>query len=185
MIRSASIFLLLFIFTAFRSGDNTEWIAWNHTQTLSWDDFRGTPDAGNDHDAQSQCVLDASLEGSANDMTIRVSAYFIPGRSWTRVKSDFQLLRHEQLHFDITELHARALRKRLSQAFRKNQNPEAIFEESFHELQGEMHAMQERYDLETGHGTDHRAQKAWEMKIDTLLEELGAYDNSEIRFILQ
>ncbi len=185
MIRSAPILLLLFIFTAFRSGESPDWVAWTAGQTLTWDDFRGDPDVSNDHHAQTHCMLDASLQGSANDMTISVAAYFIPEQSWTRTKNDLQLLRHEQLHFDITELHARILRKRLSDAFRKNQNPGAIFEESFQVLNRELNAMQERYDRETVHGTQAEAQKDWETMIARLLEELRPYDNSEIRFILQ
>ena len=45
----------------------------------------------------------------------KVYAHFYPDKSWViKEQSSEHILNHEQLHFDITELHARKFRKQLS-----------------------------------------------------------------------
>lgn len=179
---------LLFIFlslSAFTPAGEEGMIAWKEGMTLSWDQFRGAAEKDNPHHAQSHCMLDASVRNIDNSIFIEVHAYFLPARSWTRVRDDAALLRHEQLHFDITELHARMLRKRLIGAFRQDRDLALVFEQNFDEVNATLQEMQERYDRESYHGTRAKVQRLWEEKIAASLREYEGFSEAAIRFVLQ
>lgn len=178
--------LLIFIsLSAFTPAGGEEMIAWEAGVPLTWNQFRGAVEKDNPHHAQSHCMLDASVKNIDNSIFIEVNAYFLPAQSWTRVRDDEALLHHEQLHFDITELHARMLRKRLIVAFRQNRDLALIFEQNFDDVNAALQKMQERYDRETQHGTRGRVQRLWEEKITASLREYRDFAEPAIRFILQ
>jgi len=85
---------------------------------------------------------------------------------------DRQLLDHEQLHFDLAELAARKIRKRFGEFKDACLDPggtepiQTMVIEADRELQEE----QSRYDLETGHGTNMRAQDQWAQRVRALLK---------------
>ena len=87
------------------------------------------------------------------------------------VERDMQLLEHEQIHFDIAEVAVRRIRERF-QSFESacaepgdTDSIQQIVAQADRELQEE----QQRYDRETGHGTNARAQDAWRRRIRALL----------------
>lgn len=60
-------------------------------------------------------VLNMEQRGSEVRVVVDVYAYFSPRQSWYhKDMADDHLLSHEQLHFDITELYARKLRKKIA-----------------------------------------------------------------------
>ena len=84
-------------------------------QPLQWEDFQDTPDAANPFHANTSSGLSyswslkTSIKGS--ELNYQVESFFNPDLSWVKPgKESLHLLAHEQLHFDITELHARKLR---------------------------------------------------------------------------
>ena len=104
-----------------------------------------------------------------------IVAVFDRKKSWVidEAKSDDRLLRHEQLHFDLAEVYARILRKKLS-AFkipcRYEKSVQAqinvIADNNIRDLQVE----QDRYDVETKHGLNEKAQTEWERKVKDMLQ---------------
>ncbi|MEO5742874.1 MAG: DUF922 domain-containing protein, partial [Vicinamibacterales bacterium] len=88
------------------------------------------------------------------------------------LQRDIQLLDHEQLHFDIAEVMVRKIRARF-EGF-KNACADAggtdpiqqIVADADREFQEE----QQRYDRETSHGVDARAQQQWKRKVGALLK---------------
>ena len=109
---------------------------------------------------------------------IDVEAYFDPTESWVvRGSRSEYLLQHEQLHFDITELHARKLRKLLqdhqgmeSRKFREKRLWHWV-NEKHEEVYQEMVAMQDQYDKETDHSLISSRQKEWESRINKALDD--------------
>lgn len=110
---------------------------------LRWEDFKGKPT--NDHIA-STCTGIVIEKDTAY-------AVFEPDRSWTRTK-DKRILRHEQLHFKITQHWASVL---ASYKVERDLYIPYILEE--------WNQDQLRYDRETDHGRDSTAQKRWEQEI--------------------
>lgn len=84
------------------------------------------------------------------------------------------MLRHEQGHFDITEIHARMLRKALSQLedpCKDKKKIESLIDEQNNALQAE----QKEYDDKTNHGLNADEQEEWEKKIKQRLKDLEKY----------
>ena len=82
------------------------------------------------------------------------------------------VLRHEQIHFDITEIYSRKLRKELADAKVTSANlikAKAIFDKVFNELQ----KRQNKYDRETKHGDKKETQENWEAIVEI---ELAKYE---------
>ncbi len=113
---------------------------------------------------------------------ITVECYFNPSESWVvKGKATDYLLNHEQRHFDISELHARILRKRyekmngmgLREFIEAGHGPDIqqIYDQTFNELL----KMQDAYDEETEHSIKTKEQEIWDAKIDAELEKLKAY----------
>ena len=97
---------------------NTEKILWNENQKLSWNDFRGKPIPSASFVASTNTGISFqysySIKNGDVNVEYSVDSFFSPEGSWyipQRVNA--HILRHEQAHFDISELHARMLRKNL------------------------------------------------------------------------
>lgn len=150
---------------------------------LTWNDFKGTPETGNPFDANTNSGISYSwslkLSVKETDFLYSVETYFYPDLSWVIPdKKSNDLLAHEQLHFDITELHARKLRK----AMRNYKLPEQekIKEELkkiYRDIEYSRTQMQERYDLETDHSQNVQAQQKWKNFIKSELEKLKVFEN--------
>lgn len=89
------------------------------------------------------------------------------------MKADFDqlLLDHEQLHFDITELFTRILKKQLSQAKITRNNFSNIVSPIVHRTVVQKDELQELYDKETEKGRNRILQAKWNKKTSELLEQ--------------
>lgn len=171
----AAIFLFFLSFVA--SESDTEKIEWSETQKLTWADFKGVPTKGASYVASTSSSVSFSYSFKTyNDeleYNYSVECHFYPQESWykTAFASDY-ILKHEQTHFDISEIHARILRKRISEAhFSKNIKTE--IESIYEVVEGQRREMQNRFDAETEHSKNKDQEFRWEAFI---LKQLKAYD---------
>jgi hypothetical protein len=141
---------------------------------LSWADFKGIPERATDKDALTESGI--SFSWSCDNRGFRAQAYamFVPSKSWVKTRTTV-LLAHEQTHFDITEIHARKLRK----YFGEMRNPCYLGKEGINEAARrhlrENRAMQEAYDRETNHSLREGEQKRWEAKVQAELAALSTW----------
>lgn len=146
---------------------------------LEWSDFRGKPQLHNSFHANTTSgisyswSLKTSEEGK--EFVFSVESYFFPEGSWVKPgKTSENLLAHEQLHFDITELHARKLRSQLQEF-----NPEKVkdikkaLREIYQKIEAERAHMQQKFDVETRHSQNAEAQLKWQ---EVVRLELGKYE---------
>lgn len=145
-------------------------LIWNEENPLRWPDFRGPVPADKPayHGAESRLVISVGLFCANGEVDLEISAEFDRGRSWARPEMPASLLEHEQIHFDIAEVHARRARKEAANVLAPCRNAEAIREiaERNQRQASEMHAI---YDQETRHGTRAEAQAEWSGRIRSLL----------------
>lgn len=142
---------------------------------LTWNDFKGRPDRLNTYAASTSSGISHGYSINHKGYLVKedswVKAYFYPRLSWFRPqKVTAKTLRHEQTHFDISELHARILRKKIAQftfSHRSKQEIKAIYKE----VESSRHKMQEAFDKETRHSMNSEAEAAWERKVAKLLRE--------------
>lgn len=151
-------------------------IVWYDGEKLTWNDFKGRADIRSHFHAMTNSGLSFSAEYNGTDLKFDVKAIFTPKKSWVKKgKENKKLLEHEQLHFDITELHARILREKyivLDSLIKLNSD---TINDFFNSVFQDHHKMQHLYDEETEHSIDSIAQKRWETKIALALDSLDEY----------
>ncbi|MFI1743435.1 DUF922 domain-containing protein [Thalassobellus sediminis] len=152
-------------------------IEWSANRKLTWDDFKGEPDIISFPNALAVTNSGFGYEpGSLNLFKkgkLFVRNVFYNNGSWVLPKgrTDY-VLRHEQIHFDITEIYTRKLRKALIDAnitATDSNRALAIFES----IKNEWQKRQEDYDYKTKHGLKKETQEEWEAIV---ILELARYD---------
>lgn len=148
---------------------------WQKGYPLQWEHFQGKPDPSDlVHGAVTYAGIDVKvekLEPWSGIITFKATAIFDQALSWVNpAKKDTRLLAHEQLHFDIAEVYARRLEKKLN-SLRLTQGDKSKVKRLHQRYTQAQLAFQESYDKETLHGIKHREQQAWRRKIDQLLRQ--------------
>lgn len=150
-----------------------ERIAWQPNKTLSWADFKGSPNGKGSFVASTSSGMSQSYvidgRGMLDKSETRVVAHFYPEYSWYRAKdTTARLLKHEQTHFDITEIHTRMLNARI-QSYNFTSKSKKEVKALYEEVEEQRRAMQRAFDEETNHSINREAEKKWETKIERLL----------------
>ena len=139
-------------------------ILWSATKQLTWDDFEGiadTTDVFTGAMTYSEIKIDKShLENKIP--TLKVGCYFIKNRSWKIVTDDYSL-GHEQLHFDITELFARKIRKSLDSLNKKKIEKTEQYQKVIDCYMKNLESYQDLYDNEVYF--NEKKQAYWRKKI--------------------
>ncbi len=148
-------------------------IEWQPNKTLSWDDFKGQPNGRGGFVASTSSGMSQSYviagNGVLNKKETYVKAHFYPEYSWYRAKDTTALLlKHEQTHFDITEIHARILNARI-QSYNFTSNSKEEVKDLYEQVEKERRAMQKAFDKETNHSIHRDIEKKWEARIARLL----------------
>lgn len=163
------LFLFIFAFLLFPIS-TTEKIPWSETSPLQWEDFKGKPNHNAGFVASTNTGIHFYYSFSINQkkevkVNYTVESFFNREKSW--FIPDLvtpQILNHEQAHFDITELHARILRKRLSEK-KFTAKIKTEIEQIYRATEKERIAMQRRFDKETDHSRNEEKEIAWEKQI--------------------
>ena len=170
------IFFVAFLFISNSDFNESNIIYWVDHDRLFWDDFKGEPEVK----LKNMAALTSSgivyYTGCKDDKLIyKVRAYFDKSESWVKdeARNDHHL-KHEQIHFDITELYARKLRKLLStREFKCHEEKEfKIFIDAF---LTNWEVEQKLYDINSAFSVKKMVQKEWEEKVESELEEYNQY----------
>ena len=133
-----------------------------------WNDFQGPPPAEGPEGAKTTYALYTAWKCRGDAFEFRVVAGFQTGRSWVKpavLRDTLQsrtILAHEQVHFDLAEVHARSMRRYFASLAGACRKSDAQLSAIVQRLEDETSAEQRRYDAETNHGlvTDRQAQWA-------------------------
>lgn len=169
--------LILLITTGVKYGlkNNIKW----ELDILSWNDFTEIDSLSGGYDAN--ILSEIALKGDYTKDNFEVYAYMNPNESFKVKDSSLnnQLLIHEKYHFNITEYHARLLRKEIISLGIQKLTKERI--DSLHNRYKYVSLkMQNKYDDESDHNKKQEQQRYWEMKIDDLLRQTEIYKNSKL-----
>jgi hypothetical protein len=173
------LFLVLFFCLNFSVVQSQEML-WNIDYKLTWADFNAEPDLGHPFAAITYSGMSYSFSADVINNQVKVNyevnCFFVPNKSWVKseYKSDVELLKHEQLHFDISELYARKFREQLSKmSFTENVKVE--ISDLYEKITKEKIELQNEYDIETDHSVNILKQKQWEQKILIELQKRASY----------
>ncbi|MCF8465466.1 MAG: DUF922 domain-containing protein [Flavobacteriales bacterium] len=150
-------------------------IPWNENRRLRWSDFKASPKKLSPNEALTESGMSIELNCDGKTSTAVVKCYFNPHKSWTKDKESVQLLSHEQLHFDITELFVRRLRKQLAVFGNDCDKLSKHIQEYYDRNYKDFVAYQDDYDRESQHSINTEKQAYWQQKVARELEELKPY----------
>lgn len=151
-------------------------IYWTDDYKLDWSDFKGEPR----EDFTNLAALTSSgivyYSGCDDGKLIyKIKSYFDRNESWVKDPArDAHHLEHEQVHFDITELYARKLRKMLELREFKCYE-ELDFKRFIDAYLTNWEVEQRMYDIKSSFSINKRVQKEWCGKISKELKELEPY----------
>jgi predicted secreted Zn-dependent protease len=165
---AVTIFFSIILRAQSISGNGEDFIEWNSYYQLQWNDFQGAPGADAIGDAGTAVQIKASPYLVKKKVHYEVRALFNKKKSWKRETSD-AVLTHERLHFDIAELYARLIRKKISELRNENINDIKVYNAAIEAILEESNDADTRYDLETLHGAIQKKQLLWEQKIKSQL----------------
>jgi hypothetical protein len=156
-------------------------VPWS-TRRLVWTDFRGQPPANGEEGARTAHGLYYVWSCRGETFRYRVRAAFHPLRSWVKPMvaehpvESARVLRHEQGHFDLSEVFARRIRKRFDDLTTPCALNDSELGAMARQLVEEERATQRRYDAETRHSLIEARQTDWENQIRRWLATLAPYD---------
>ncbi len=167
---------MLCVLLLWQPAQEYEAIVWEKDNPLSWKDFKGEIPASSRAAATtaSGITYRYSATGNQNNFEVNfdVHTMFYPNKSWYNPElCDASILKHEQLHFDISELYARTLKKRLTEGRYTRQNVRAKVKKIYKEVTAALNDYQNLYDRETNFSRNQEVQKVWNKKISLLLNE--------------
>lgn len=176
---------LFLIFVLFLSGlgKGSETIDWNESEKLSWEDFKGPIQTDSNAAAVTASGITFSYtvrksDHRFTDFKAQVQAHFYTQESYyIKERCNDHILAHEQLHFDITELHARIFRYRLAQV-QVSQNLKAQLEQLHRAIIQELADMQKQYDTQSQNSINIEEQAKWNLYVAENLKRLEAYKST-------
>ncbi len=114
------------------------------------------------------------ISSMGDSVEVLVSVGFQRRASWS-LDTASTLLNHEQLHFDISELYGRIIRKRVQELNRHGIVEVGKIKSEIVKILKQNDKRQAQYDRETGHGAVDFMQEKWEAMIRTELRELTVH----------
>ncbi|MCH7785424.1 MAG: DUF922 domain-containing protein [Bacteroidetes bacterium] len=162
------LIVLTLLFQTIPLNIEKEKILWSESYKLSWADFQAKPNIGSGFVASTNSGISFSYSFSYSeekgdfDLDFTIQSNFYPTLSWYIASEVTEnTLKHEQTHFDISELHARLLRKKISETiFSKNIKKE--MDTFYNTIENMRKEMQLRFDNETDHSNIRNKELEWE-----------------------
>ncbi|WP_133159925.1 hypothetical protein [Cloacibacterium normanense] len=117
-----------------------------------------------------------------------IKTYFDPNESWMLLKNDY-VLQHEQIHFDLTELYARKMRKSVESLQQKNITNISIYRKKIlnwnvmkEKASNQFDADNQDYYIKIGQKIlfqKNPKQEAWKKKVDQELFQYSLFKNAD------
>src|SRR5262245_51785173 len=159
-----------------------EAVPWSASRRLTWDDFRGVPPAGEkERAAETAYSLFYAVSCKGHTFDFQIIAAVLPRQSWVRPSvltdavQNSRTLRHEQTHFDLSEVHARRMRRYFAELSSPCMKSSSELEALSDRLIRDEAAAQRRYDEETSHGRLAQRQATWDADVAKQIAALGKF----------
>ena len=173
-----------------------EFILWQENKKLKIQDFRAdNKDTVKVNRQQFLGAISAirieysSFQRNKNSVPdFSIKTYFDPNESWMLLKNDY-VLQHEQIHFDLTELYARKMRKSVESLRQKNVTNISIYRKKIQhwnvmkeKASNQFDADNQDYYIKIGQKIlfqKNPKQEAWKKKVDRELFQYSLFKNAD------
>ena len=189
-------FLIGFISLMSFSFEKDDFILWQENKKLKIQDFKA--DNKDTIKVNRQQFLGAisairieysSFQRNKNSVPdFSIKTYFDPNESWMLLKNDY-VLQHEQIHFDLTELYARKMRKSVESIRQKNVTNISIYRKKIQhwnvmkeKASNQFDADNQDYYIKIGQKIlfqKNPKQEAWKKKVDRELFQYSLFKNAD------
>ncbi|WP_435412227.1 DUF922 domain-containing protein [Psychroserpens mesophilus] len=175
---SRFVIVLFLCLNAFSNEGET--IPWSETKKLAWTDFKGPIEADSDAAAVTASGITFSYairktDDRITDFEAQAEAHFYTENSWfIKDRCNDHILAHEQLHFDITELHVRIFRYRLER-LEISQHIKSELNKLHETVNRELAEMQHNYDTESQNSINKEEQIKWNAYVAENLKKFEAF----------
>lgn len=171
--------IILLLSLTFITGDTPQSIQWDANYRINWEDFKGKPDSNSPFVASTQSGMSFSysmrMTNNSPEITTEVQSNFYPEESWYQPERVNEIiLKHEQGHFDISEIHARKLRKTIAE-FRFTKKAKTEISNLYQRAEKERQTMQKKFDRETNHSMNIEKEIEWQRFIVSELKRLDKW----------
>ena len=173
-----------------------DFILWQENKKLKIQDFRAdNKDTVKVNQQQFLGAISAirieysSFQRNKNSVPdFSIKTYFDPNESWMLLKNDY-VLQHEQIHFDLTELYARKMRKSVESLRQKNITNISIYRKKIQhwnamkeKASNQFDADNQDYYIKIGQKIlfqKNPKQEAWKKKVDRELFQYSLFKNAD------
>lgn len=169
----SSLLLLVPVFLLAQSNKD-DLIHWKERQKLTWSDYQGKPDPDAGAAASTATYLSVEYNFRDGNLGYVITCSFSRSKSWGLHKNDY-ILTHEQGHFDIAEIFARQLYKKLKAYTFDKRSYQTDLRKIYEDITKAKENMQNEYDRETNHSINKEKQAEWLEKIRQELKDLEAF----------
>ena len=169
--KSLLTILLIFIF----QNEISHIKLWDSSSKIVWSDFKGNVP---ENKAFKKAVTFTKISIKSDFFEGDIPKYIIESKfdrskSWTITNSN-EHLAHERLHFDITELYSRMIRKKMDSLSKRGEKSIDCYKIVYKKVLQDHVNAQQNYDRES-YSSDTDQQK-WIEKVSKRLEELKDYE---------
>jgi hypothetical protein len=180
------LFIIFFsitnLFFAQKEFENDSILLWNSNRKLEWSDFISNNKKHSYEKAVAvispYLVLIPKRFSKKTASNMKIAAINDKKSSWNKTTEQSVLI-HEQGHFDITEIHARKFRKALFETKQAENVLDVHFIVTLYKnIDSEHWKLQEKYEIETEHGTNYNSQTKWNDFISKELEILKDFEET-------
>lgn len=153
-------------------------VIWREGYVLEAEDYKAKPKGK--YAVQSAIGMYMYVKEKAGTLVFVVESIFLRSMSFLRTPSEY-LLKHEQISFDLCEVHARKLRKKIAtKKFSKSTNVKQELTNMYKLATAEYDRDRQKYERETEGGLNTAKQQIWADKLAKELGELSAYASTEV-----
>jgi hypothetical protein len=157
---------ILFVLIQFKAYTQEDFIRWNKDVRIAWPDFEGKADLKSPFAAMSAVGIyykyNSISIGKVYKIRFTIYARFDRKKSWGKPKLRTKsVLKHEQLHFDITEVISREFKKEAEHTVYSKDYKNEI-SRIFNRYTNFLQKLQRKYDDQTMHSNNTTKQKDWE-----------------------
>lgn len=148
---------------------------WSGRRPLVWTDFRGRPPQTGSEGARTAYGIYYAWSCRGRAFAFHAVAAFHPLRSWVKPivvghpTEGARVLRHEQVHFDLSEVFARRMRERFAALSAACARSDVALRALAQQVLQDEKQTQQRYDAETNHGLIADRQAAWHAEVARML----------------
>lgn len=145
---------------------------------LKWKDYQGDAEDDVNASALTSIGFRMGYKGTArqDSLVVIVEAFFDKQNSWAKKDTTAYALKHEQIHFDITELYARKLKQSIQGATLTYKNYQSVLRDLERKAHHDLNTADSIYEAVTDYSKNKVEQKKWNDNIAVDLANLKAFE---------